>query len=226
VQNPINNNYNSGFPQQPVNKSMGNNLFQGTNNNMTTSITVPGNNVFQNNQPTSGGFGPNTNLTTSITVPGSNVFQNKPNPSYPTNNNNPPQNQFPTYPNNQNFTTPTPQGPGGYNSNQNQNYPSTHLQPSNNVPNYSTNMTPHPTTQNQFQSISPISSKQQVAVPTTTQSKTAVKDKKKDPAYIHKVEKAKEFAKKGVAELDYKRIKQAKENLLEALKLVEELDQD
>ena len=53
---------------------------------------------------------------------------------------------------------------------------------------------------------------------------TKTRDKKKDPEFIMKLEKTKDFCKKATGELDYKRIKQAKDNIIEALKLIEELE--
>ena len=53
---------------------------------------------------------------------------------------------------------------------------------------------------------------------------TKTRDKKKDPEFIMKLEKTKDFCKKATGELDYKRVKQAKDNIIEALKLIEELE--
>jgi len=207
--------------------------------NMTTSISVPGSNAFSNTQNTSmngpsGGFGsmPNNNFPTFSTP------QNYPNPNSSTNFNIPNSNNFPN--NSTNFTVQNPTNlPNSTNfTAQNPtNMPnSTNFTAQNptNLPNSANFGRPQPG-QNQFQNPTtnfPTNFNTQLPVPTpqqptvVTANKPVSKEKKKDPQYIQKIEKAKEFAKKGVAELDYKRLKQAKENLIEALRLVEELDKE
>jgi hypothetical protein len=218
-----NNSYknNNAQPTQNLYQSV-NNMFQPNPNNLATSIAVAGPS-FSNTQPYGSSQLPNNigmsnqGLKFPSSAPSGNTgFSQNP---YNTGN-TPGQNnsQIPGSNYAMNFTNPGP----------------TTSQKPNLIPTYSNTQASSNPVQNQFgystpsgnfggQSTNPVPQTTPIA---TTANAAKLKDKRKDPSYIAKVEKAKDFAKKGVAELDYKRIKQAKENLIEALKLVEELDMD